>query len=252
MRRHFRGDVHTRKWLGQIRNGHTLITTQITLADVVQILPSEFHKPSIRAIEDWVNGKYADKVIHKVGLCVGFHSLISASEGLIGHGNGIVNVNVDFRLIVFRPFKGEILRGTISHSNMQGIYLSMDFFEDIVVPPAFLFDNTTWGADDQGTEAWIWRSGDNEYFFDKAERCMMRVEQEEWNDLSPQMKRPDDYDVERRDEYGLKVGPYRILASMMHSGLGPTLWWLSEEGGAEETAEETAEDGMEVDGETGA
>jgi len=114
------------------------------MADVVQIVPSEFSKPSLRAIEDWINTKYADKVIHKVGLCVGFHSLISASEGLIGHGNGIVNVNVDFRMIVFRPFQGEILRGTISHSNTEGIYLSMDFFEDVVVPPHLMFENTTW------------------------------------------------------------------------------------------------------------
>ncbi|KAK5127215.1 hypothetical protein LTR85_008577 [Meristemomyces frigidus] len=220
----------------------------VTLADVVQIPPSEFHKPSIRAIEDFVNTKYSDKVIHKVGLCIAFHSLISASEGLIGHGTGIVNVNVDFRLLVFRPFKGEILRGTISHSNMEGIYLSMDFFEDIIVPPPLLFDNTTWGTDDAGTEAFIWRTdngegGENEFFFDRAEKCYMRVEQEEWNDLSPQMKRPDDYDMDRRDKYGLKVGPYRIMASMMHSGLGPTLWWLGDEAPAEE-----ATDAMELDG----
>ena len=126
-----------------------LIIAQVTLADVVQIKPSEFTKSSLRAVEDFINTKYADKVIHKVGLCVGFHSLISATEGLIGHGNGIVHVNVDFRMIVFRPFQGEILRGTITHSNNAGIYLSMDFFEDVVVPPQFLFDNTKWDKDEE-------------------------------------------------------------------------------------------------------
>lgn len=217
---------------------------------MVQIHPSEFHKPSIRAIEDFVNTKYADKVIHKVGLCVGFHSLISASEGLIGHGTGIVHVNVDFRIMIFRPFKGEILRGIITHSNVKGIYLSMEFFEDIVVPPPFLFGGTKWDADEHGTETFIWRTdngegGQNEFFFDRAEKCLMRVEQEEWNDLSPQMKRPDDFDMERRDEYGLKVGPYRVLASMMHSGLGPILWWLGDEAAAGDIP-----DVMEVDGVT--
>ena len=215
---------------------------------MVQIPPTEFHKSSIRAIEDFVNNKYADKVIHKVGLCVGYHSLISASEGLIGHGTGIVNVNVDFRIMVYRPFKGEIVRGTITHSNIEGVYLSTDFFEDIIVPPPLLFENTQWGADESGTEAFIWRTdngegGENEFFFDKAEKCLMRVEQEEWNDLSPQMKRPDDYDMERRDKYGLKLGPYRILASMLHSGLGPTLWWLGDEAAA---ADEQPEE-MEMD-----
>lgn len=225
---------------------------------MVQIPPSDFHKSSIRAIEDFINTKYADKVIHKIGLCVGFHSLISASEGLIGHGNGIVNVNVDFRMVVFRPFKGEILRGTITHSNQAGIYISMDFFEDIIVPPQLLFSNTTWDKDEEGTEAFIWRSEDgeggfNEFFFDKAEKVLMRVEQEQWNDLSPQMKRPDDYDMERRDEYGMKLGPYRIMASMMHSGLGPSLWWLGEEAAAaEDEAGTNGVDDMEVDAAGGA
>lgn len=216
---------------------------------MVQIHPAEFQKTSIRAIEDFINAKYSDKVIHKVGLCVGFHSLISATEGLIGHGTGIVNVNVDFRLLVFRPFKGEILSATITHSNIRGIYLSMDFFEDIVVPPFLLPENTTWCKDDQdesGTEVFIWRTDDgeggfNEFFFDRAEKCLFRVEQEEWHDLSPQMKRPDDYDESALDEYGLRKGPYRIVGSMMYSGLGPTLWWLGDEAGAEEETEEVKE-----------
>ncbi|KAI7674309.1 hypothetical protein KC318_g1671 [Hortaea werneckii] len=162
-------------------------------------------------------------------------------------------------MIVFRPFKGEIIRGTITNSTVNGIFISMDFFEDVIIPPPFLFEGTEWGKDDQGTEAFIWRTDDgeggtNEFFFDKAEKCLMRVEQEEWNDLSPQMKRPDDYDMERRDQYGMKLGPYRILASMMLTGLGPTLWWLGDEAAAEEGAEGEGEggEGMEVDAEGGA
>ena len=69
------------------------------------------------------------------------YDLLKASEGLIGHGTGIVNVNgplpgstprccrskadpnypVEFRLVVFRPFKGEVILGKISSSSLQGI-----------------------------------------------------------------------------------------------------------------------------------
>jgi len=216
------------------------------VADVVQIHPTQFNKSSSRAIEDFINAKYADKVIHKVGLCLGFHSLISASEGLIGHGTGIVNVQVDFRLVVFRPFKGEIIQGTIVHSNTAGIFISMDFFEDIVVPPQLLFPGTTWDKDpESGHEIFIWRTDGNEFFFDRTEKCLLRVEMEEWNDLSPQMKQSDDYDSESRDKHGLRVTPYRVLASMMHSGLGPLLWWAEEEGQAERYVVPSE---MEVDG----
>ncbi|PPJ60242.1 hypothetical protein CBER1_01328 [Cercospora berteroae] len=203
--------------------------TLITLADVVQIHPNEFHKPSIRAVEDFINTKYADKVIHKVGLCIGFHSLISASEGLIGHGTGIVNVNVDFRLVVFRPFKGEILRATITQSSPQGIYLSLDFYEDLLVPPETLFEGSTWEKDENGTMAFVWRTedgegGQNEFFFDSAESCMVRIEEEQWHDASPDALR----NSQEEEETTSRSPPYLVRGSMMHSGLGPTLWWMGE------------------------
>ncbi|CAK4028614.1 DNA-directed RNA polymerase III subunit rpc8 [Lecanosticta acicola] len=182
----------------------------------------------MRSIEDFINAKYADKVLHKVGLCIGFHSLISASEGLIGHGTGIVNVNVDFRLIVFRPFKGEIVRATITSSDHDvGIRLSMDFYEDLVVPPETLFENTSWEVDENGTWAYVWRADDgeggcNEFFFDNAESCMMRIEEEQFHDTTP------DAAKDESEEEARKVAPYLVRGSMMHAGLGPTLWWLGE------------------------
>jgi DNA-directed RNA polymerase III subunit RPC8 len=33
------------------------------------------------------------KVIQKIGLCIGFYDLLESSDGLIGHGTGLVNVN---------------------------------------------------------------------------------------------------------------------------------------------------------------
>jgi DNA-directed RNA polymerase III subunit RPC8 len=78
-------------------------------------------------------------VIQKIGLCVSFYDLLESSDGLIGHGTGLVNVNgkpklisytslnmanhepVKFRMIVFRPFKGEIMLGKISSSTDKGI-----------------------------------------------------------------------------------------------------------------------------------
>lgn len=234
------------------------------MTDVVQIPPSEFHKPSARAIEDWINDKYADKVLHKIGLCVGFHSLISASEGLIGHGTGIVNVNVTFRLVVFRPFKGEILQGTIAHSDVKdGIWLNMDFFEDLQVPPSVLFEPSVFQQEGEDG-VFVWRSenaeaenGYDEYFFDKAEKCLCRVEMELWNDLSPMMQQQQNQKFSAGDEGDgegveeeVRKQPYAVQASMMHSGLGPKLWWLGEDELAQEAQDESAE--QEGEAEAGA
>lgn len=59
----------------------------------MQISPEDFEKPSIQAIEDNINAKYADRVIQRVGLCIGLYDILSSTDGLIGHGTGIVNVN---------------------------------------------------------------------------------------------------------------------------------------------------------------
>lgn len=59
----------------------------------MQIKPSEFSKASRVAIEDNINAKYANRIIQKIGLCICMYDLLWASEGLIGHGTGMVNVN---------------------------------------------------------------------------------------------------------------------------------------------------------------
>jgi DNA-directed RNA polymerase III subunit RPC8 len=66
---------------------------QTNIADLVQIHPEDLNKEASQAIEDNINAKYANKVIQKIGLCICLYDLLSASEGLIGHGTGLVNVN---------------------------------------------------------------------------------------------------------------------------------------------------------------
>lgn len=95
------------------------------------------------------------QVVQKIGLCISLYDVLWTSEGLIGHGTGLVNVNgmmqqqsspllllfqyaytkpVEFRMIVFRPFKGEVMLGRIRSSTPSGIHLRTDFFDDIFVP----------------------------------------------------------------------------------------------------------------------
>ena len=227
--------------------------SQASFSDVVQIPPSDFHKSGSRAIEDWINAKYANKVLHRGGLCVGLHSIQAMSEGQIGKGTGgggIVNVNIDFSMVVFRPFRGEIIPGVISSANPKdGVWLSMDFLDDLLAPPQLLFEGTSWDRDDFGTEAFVWHpSADDEYFFDRAEICLFRVEDETWCDLSPktQGQEPtfEQKKLEASGDDAQPKTPYLIRGSMALTGLGPTLWW---EGGQSEEVDEMEVDEMEVD-----
>lgn len=90
-------------------------------------------------------------MIQKIGLCICLYDLLWTSEGLIGHGDGFVNINckshwsplsssasdkptAEFRMVVFRPFKGEVMMARIRSSTPAGINLRTDFFDDIFVP----------------------------------------------------------------------------------------------------------------------
>jgi DNA-directed RNA polymerase III subunit RPC8 len=158
---------------------------------LIQISPQDFEKRSAQAIEDNINTKYADKVIHRIGLCVALYDILQTSEGLIGHGTGIVNVNVDFRMIVFRPFKGEILMGRILSASDMGIRISMGYIQS-----------------EDGEWVWVWESApESLLYFDVNEMVRFRVEAETWTDLSPE-KQPapgEEVEVYRRSPYEITV-----------------------------------------------
>ncbi|CEL08281.1 RNA polymerase III subunit Rpc25-domain-containing protein [Aspergillus insuetus] len=179
-----------------------------TISDLIQISPEDFSKYSSVAIEDNINEKYANKVIQKIGLCIGFYDLLESSDGLIGHGTGLVNVNVKFRLIVFRPFRGEIMLGKIS--------IGVEFFNDILVPPDLLLDGARFDYQDQ---VWIWENEEGTFYFDVGEVVRFRVEVEEWHDQIPNA--PDLGDGAPTD----RKPPYSIIGSMQMAGLGPISWW---------------------------
>jgi DNA-directed RNA polymerase III subunit RPC8 len=94
---------------------------QTKVADLVQIAPDDFRKQSHIAIEDNINSKYANRVVQKIGLCICLWDILWTSEGLIGQGDGMVNVNVEFRVVVFRPYKGEVIAARIMDQSPEGI-----------------------------------------------------------------------------------------------------------------------------------
>ena len=192
------------------------------MSDLIQIPPHEFYKRSRDAVEDKINAKYSDRVIQKIGHCICMYDLLRCSDGRIGHGTGLVNINAEFRLIVFRPSKGEVMHARIASCTATGIRLSTEFFGDIHVGPKDLFPNCEFH---EGENAWIWHNDDGEepteLFFDQGDTVRFRVEAEEWSDASakaPVLEEGLDGVVERKS-------PYKIIGSMAQPGLGNVLWW---------------------------
>ncbi|KAG5440014.1 hypothetical protein PCK2_000622 [Pneumocystis canis] len=96
------------------------------LSDTIRLVPSTFQKQIMTALKDEINLKFANKVIIHIGLCICLFDIIYCGKALIKHGDGCAYISVKFRLIIFRPFIGEVLTGkiqSVSHSGMKSILL---------------------------------------------------------------------------------------------------------------------------------
>lgn len=173
-------------------------------------------------IEDKINEKYANKVVQKVGLCICMWDLSKSSDGLIGYGTGNANMNVEFRLLVFRPFKGEIIAARVKYNTPEGIYLSTEFFDNILVPDTMLFEGSYYNEEEQ---TWVWKTEDSEVFFDNGTTVHARIEKEIWEDTIQPNPVKDTALTNGASQEVAKKNPYSIVASMNEVGLGGSDWW---------------------------
>jgi DNA-directed RNA polymerase III subunit RPC8 len=74
-------------------------------------------------------------VIIDVGLCLTFYDFEKIGDSFFMTGDANSYTPVEFRYIVFQPFRGEILQGKIESCSAEGISINMQFFRDILVPP---------------------------------------------------------------------------------------------------------------------
>ncbi|KAJ7230556.1 RNA polymerase III subunit Rpc25-domain-containing protein [Mycena pura] len=221
------------------------------LKDTVAVHPSDFGGPQGQAIINELNKKYANRILHDVGLCICVFDLTEAGEGKVRYGDGFLWYKVIFRMVVFRPFQTEVLLAKVKSSDHDGVRLSLDFFDDIYVPVHYL---PTPNAFDPNERAHFWvPSSDSEskphelldtpiaerMWIDKGEIIRVRVESDEFYDDEPgPIKMTEGVQVAKEVQ---SRAPFTIFASMAEQGLGPTSWWNAAQ------MEEDAEEGGAMD-----
>lgn len=78
--------------------------------------------------------KYSNRVVPNVGLCISVFDFVHIGDSHIFPGDGAAHTEVEFRMIVFRPSKGQILEGVVHKCTREGIKVSVGFFADVWVP----------------------------------------------------------------------------------------------------------------------
>ncbi|KAJ7156854.1 polymerase III polypeptide H [Mycena crocata] len=216
------------------------------LKDTVAVHPSDFGGPQEQAITAELNKKYANRILHDVGLCICVFDITQAGEGKVRYGDGFLWYKVIFRMVVFRPFQSEVLLAKVMSSDQNGIRLSVDFFDDMYIPVHYL---PVPNAFDSNERAHFWMSGfegkqsemldtptADRMWIDKGEVVRVRVESDEFYDDEPgPIKMADGVQVVKEVP---SRAPFTVTCSMAEQGLGPTAWWNAAQVEDEEMDEE--------------
>ncbi|KAJ4727369.1 DNA-directed RNA polymerase III subunit like [Melia azedarach] len=100
----------------------------------LRLPPHLLSLPLDEAIKIELENIFLDKLIANLGLCISIYDIDEIEGGFIYPGQGASTHKVKFRLIVFRPFVGEIISAKLKESDANGLRLSLGFFYDIYVP----------------------------------------------------------------------------------------------------------------------
>ncbi|THH32705.1 hypothetical protein EUX98_g1498 [Antrodiella citrinella] len=176
------------------------------IKDTVPVHPQHFDLPPEQAIINELNKKYANRVLHEVGLCVCVFDLSEAGEGRVRFGDG------------FYWYK-----------------VSVGFFDDIYVPLIYLPEPS---AFDPNERAHFWLPGSettnkhemldsavaDRMYIDAGEVVRVRVEADEFYDDEPGPPKATEGVHQAPSTEGRRA-PYTITCSMSEQGLGPVAWW---------------------------
>ncbi|KAL4200043.1 hypothetical protein AMTRI_Chr03g147720 [Amborella trichopoda] len=174
-------------------------------------LPAELVAlPLPQSIRGELEKLFLDKVIPNLGLCISVYDIRSIEGGLIWPGEGSPTYKVTFRLVMFRPFMGEILVGNVKRLDKDGLQVSLGFFEDVHIP-ANLFPQPSRFMED-GTWEWDW-DGNEQYIY-HFEKIRFRVHTVEYPTI------PIDQKANAKP-----FAPMEIIGTIHDDGLGPVSWW---------------------------
>mmetsp|Transcript_28530 Transcript_28530/g.47937 ORF Transcript_28530/g.47937 Transcript_28530/m.47937 type:complete len:274 (-) Transcript_28530:92-913(-) len=157
------------------------------LEDKIKTQPGQFNRDTEEVLREQIEMKYSNKVLNNVGLCITFYDFISVAEPYLYPSEGSAIQLVKFRMVVFRPFIGEILTGNLKASNKEGLKISIEFFADIFVPAALLQSPCVYNKD---TGLWTWKYGENgdDFVMELGEEVRFRVRTINFTSLSNSAK----------------------------------------------------------------
>jgi len=192
------------------------------LRTLVRLAPKGFDKTLEEQLKEEINKKLANKVLINVGLCLSLYDIVEIGESFLFPGDGASHTKVKFRMLVFRPRIEEVLTGKIKSCSKEGVHVSLEFFDDILIPGESLQHPSRF---DESESVWVWEypteEGHHDLYMDPGENLRIRIVSEQFTDTGPSKPKTND----KEDE--VKTAPYALVATINEPGLGLLSWWNS-------------------------
>lgn len=126
-----------------------------TIADTIRVPPPLLSQPTLTSVQTEIEKRYPNKIIVDVGLVIApYGPPLQIGDGMFVPGDGGAHHQVVFKAIVFRPFVEEVLIGTVTDSNEDGITVSIGgFFDHVFIPVYWMLNPSVY---DESTGLWVW------------------------------------------------------------------------------------------------
>ncbi|XP_022727876.1 DNA-directed RNA polymerase III subunit RPC8-like, partial [Durio zibethinus] len=189
----------------------------------MRLPPHRLNLPLDEAVKIELETLFLDKVIAKLGLCISVYDIRSIKGGFIFPGDGASTCTVEFRLIVFRPFVGEIIVAKLKESDANDLRLTLGFFYDIYIPVHLLPSPSRFESDtnNKNQGRWIWDFGEADaqseeprFVIDGTDQIKFQVYSVSYTSIP--LEQP---------ENSKPFAPMVITGSTDNDGLGPVSWW---------------------------
>ncbi|TKY62284.1 DNA-directed RNA polymerase III subunit RPC8 [Spatholobus suberectus] len=182
--------------------------------------PSRLVLPIREAIHMELEKLFLDKVIANLGLCISIYDIRSIDGGFIFPGDGAPTYTVVFNLIMFRPFVGEIITARLLSSDVDGLRLTLGFFDDLYVPAHHLPYPNHFLAEPINSKkgVWFWDFNEQSYPIEDTDVIKFRVQNVSYPPIpieQPKESKP--------------FAPMLVTGSLDHDGLGLVSWWFANE-----------------------
>ena len=139
-----------------------------TLDIKIDCQPEKLSENFRESITSKVDETFLGKIIKGEGICITIYDMKIIETLII---EGFLQSRVILRLVMFKPFIGEVLTGKICECDKEGIEVDLVFCSAFI-PAAFLNESSRF---DELEGVFVWHYNENELFYDRGEIIRFKV-----------------------------------------------------------------------------